>query len=386
MNEQERATRGRARERRRRRQERSRVMARPRSAPRQLTSSSAPQMPRLSLPRNQFIYLIPLGMILMIAVFVGLGLLKNEPPPAQPNAIWLHSEWSYGERSENDMTALVANLREHRVGAIYAFVASLRQDGTWSGADDRPNGLAQTEDTIKAFIRQWKEAYPESRLYGWVEIRADLDADGYRLDNPSVIQNTVNLAQRLIGDFGFDGVMLDIKPIWTDNEDLLDLVRAVRARIGLDVPLAVAVPADLTPQNAGLDNPPQIAPNTAWSAAYKQRLALQADQLVITAYPSYRDNVEEYQKWVAYQITSYTAALAEQGLSAQLLMSVPNYAQQLPAHNPAVENIPTALNGINRALSDLGETVPLAGVALFSDRDLSPTDWAIFRTQWLERE
>lgn len=386
MSEEGRSARGRARERQRRREQRSRGMARPRSAPRQLMPSNSPKLPSFALPRNRFVYLIPIGMIMMIAVFVGLGLLKNDPPITYANAIWLHAEWTYGDRSDDDVIALINNLQQHQIGHIYAFVSSLRQDGRWSGAGNAPSDLGQVEANIQQFTTRWRELYPGARLYGWIEIRADLDADGYRLDDPTIAQNTAGLAQRLVSNMGFDGVMLDVKPVWEDNEDLLELVRTVRARIGLDIPMAVAVPADLTPQDVGLDNPPQIAPNTGWSATYKQRLALQADQLVVTAYPSYRESAEQYQRWVAYQVISYTGALAEQGLSAQLLLSIPNYQQQLPAHNPAVENIPTALNGINRALDDLGGSIPLSGIALFTDRDLSATDWAVFRTQWLEQD
>jgi hypothetical protein len=184
---------------------------------------------------------------------------------------------------------------------------------------------------------------------------------------------------------GFDGVLLDVRPIFEENADLPQLIRSVRAAIGLGTPLIVSVPPDLTPLDTTLRLPAVIAPGTQWSAEYKQRIALQADQIVIQAFNSYQTDPVAYIEWVSYQVTSYVDALSAIGSGTTITVSVPEYAERLPAHDPAIESLSGALDGVSRAVLELDETtLPFfAGVAIFADRDLQDADWQIFSDKWL---
>ena len=66
--------------------------------------------------------------------------------------------------------------------------------------------------------------------------------------------------------------------------------------------LAVAVPPDWTPSDAGIVVPRQIEPGTVWEQSYKQRVALLANQIFVAAYNAGFETAADYSAWVAYQV------------------------------------------------------------------------------------
>ncbi len=114
-----------------------------------------------------------------------------------------------------------------------------------------------------------------------------------------------------------------------------------------------------------------------------------ADELVITVYQSYRDNPLDYINWVAYQVKTYTTILSQLELltDPRIMISIPNYQTESNAHNPAIETIAGALDGVNVGLNQVDEEMQplLTGVAIFSDRDLSDNQWDIYQQKWLNR-
>lgn len=380
-------TSGRARERQRRRRER-REMARISGGARRQQTQTPPsiRLPKINLPNNPIVYVIPVGMILMVGVIVALGLLKNDEPQPLSNAIWLDTQWTYADPSDEELTDLVKTLRENRVGIVYAYVSSLNSEEDWVGGDDGTGRFTQSANSVRDFAQRFKEAYPDSQLFGWVEVWGNLDSeDGYRLDDEALQETVADFGRRVANDLSFDGVFLDVKPVANDNEDYLTLLTRVRSRIGLSTPLAIAIPPDLTPANTDLNQPSRIAPNTMWDNEYKQRVLLKADQIVITAYQSYRDNPVDYIEWVSYHVETYTRLLAElEEASTQIFVSIPNYQANSDAHNPNIETIPAALDGVNVGIEASEENgFLIAGVAIYTDEPLTVSDWSIFRSKWL---
>lgn len=376
---------GRARQRRQRRQQRRSMVTKAGTRPPRPKPGTTPRF-------NRWWLAVPLGALLFVGVILTLGALNPPETEAMPNAIWLPPSWTTRERSDEDLIALTRNLTAHQIGALYAFTGALKLDFTWSGHPDDPQSqFRDVEGTTRAFVERLRQIMPNTDLYAWIEVRADLDEDGYRLDDERMHQVVAEFARRMIEDFAFDGVMLDVKPVASGNDDFLAMIRTIRGRIGLETPLVIAVPPDLTPLNTGLNLPPIIAPGTVWDREYKQRVALQATYLVVTAYHSYRDNPLDYIQWVQYQVQTYVEAIRDINASTRLIISVPNYAENLPAHDPRIESIGGALDGVNLALDALRPTdedavdprQTLYGVAIFSDQDLTAQDWATFDEKWL---
>jgi hypothetical protein len=386
---------GRARDRHKRRKQKQAMVVRggskrSTSVGQQIRSQDKFKLPTISLPKNKIIFGIPLGFLVVIGVIAGLALFKNSEAESFDNAIWVDKSWTYGDYTADEITEFGEQLKSNRIGTVYAYVSTLNINSNWSGGQEGKGSFMQSRDDVTDFVTDLKNIHPTANIYGWIEIWTTLDNDdGYRLDDEELQADIADFSRRMINELGFDGIFLDVKPLFTDNEDFLRLMRTVRASVGLDTPIAIAVPADLTPDDDSVAPVEGIAPKTMWDNNFKQRVMISANEIVITVYQSYRDNPLDYMNWVAYQVDTYVNLISELELNTdtKILVSIPNYQTQTDAHDPAIETIAAALDGINIGLGKLDEEMQplLTGVAIFSDRDLNDAQWGIYQQKWLNR-
>jgi hypothetical protein len=323
-----------------------------------------------------------LGLVVIASVILALRLLTPSETILPPNAVWLNSSWTYQEHSTEGLLDLANTFRSNDIGEIFIYVSSLRDDGTWSGLLEGRNRFDEVEPRLETLLTNIRAVYPNIRIHAWIEINGN--SPSYRL-NDLQIQNTItNFSGRMINVLGFDGVLMDIKPIFEENEDFIQILRNVRREITTEKALLVAVPPDLTPSGTSLNLPRMIAPATEWSADFKKRVALIVNQIVITAYNSYQSNPVDYIEWVAYQVNSYASALSELDTNTTIMLSLPNYVNNPPAHDSSIENLASALDGVSLALANLEDSqlIIFRGVAIYSDRLPNTDEWAVFRSKW----
>ncbi len=321
-----------------------------------------------------------LGLIAAVAfvvlIVVVLGRLRNGAASTPPNALWLGTEWTYETRTDEEIAALVQKLREHQIGTVYAYVTYLQFNGTWRNEDKFEN--------VKTFARQFKAAYPEAQLEGLIGVPVSDAAHPPRLSDVNLQQQVADLAKTLVTDHEFDGIFLDAETIWDGDQDFLALLRAIRAAIGIDVSLSAAIPPDWSPANANIALPPLIEPGTEWQKEYKQSVALLVDHLAIMAYMSSLTTPENYADWVAYQVKAYALAIAELDTETDLLIGIPTFDAEPPGHDPAIENINSAVEGVRRGLDQAGDSARyVSGLAIYADWTTDDTEWADWRTAWL---
>ncbi|NOG48150.1 MAG: hypothetical protein HND48_00885 [Chloroflexi bacterium] len=159
------------------------------------------------------------------------------------------------------MAALVARLKAQQIGTVYAWTSFLKSDNTWSGLFDSTNTFEEMRPNVEKFIQQFRAAYPEATLYGWVgfPISARDENGAYNLNDPAVIQ--------IVADFAADWSTAGLRRrhaqrrlVFQDSaDDYLALLRAVRRAVG-DANLAVAVIPDWSPAEANI---PQAAADRA---------------------------------------------------------------------------------------------------------------------------
>jgi len=368
-----------ARERHQRRKQQG--MAQPSGTPRQLKPSGGFELPEVRIPFNRLVIYGIAGAVFLILVIMLIGRLKNDSPKSSPNAIWIGTQWTYDNPDDAALTALVQKLRDHQVGVVYAWVSLLQSNNAWSDT----NKL----DSVKAFVQRFKRLYPESRLYGWLSIDAQPVDSNARLANPSMQQIIADFSQRMTAEFKFDGVMLNVVPVFNNDENYLAVLRKVHSSIGEKALLSVAVPPDWTPTDVNIPKPPRIEPGTVWDEAYKQRVALIADQLVVTAYNSGISTAADYSAWMAYQVKTFTSALAglqtAEGIpaSTELLIGVPAYDTQALTHDNNVENIPSAVAGIRTGLTESSASSKFVkGIAIYFESQMNDDDWSQLKQLW----
>ena len=301
------------------------------------------------------------------------------------NAIWLDRDWIYGGDGAEALGALAERMTANGMGKAYVYVSSLGMGQRWTGGVNGEAEFMTSRGQVADFVAAFRQLSEEIEILAWVEIWTQLDGpDGYQLGNTNLQENITDFTRLLVDQLGFDGVLLDVKPMFAGNDDLIHLINRVRSAIGVEKTIAVAVAADLRPD--ALDDQPLagIAPGTMWSSFFKQRILVSADAVVLLMYQSYRQDVLDYVNWVAYHVETYVKMLES---NTDILVSIPDYGPASAAHNPEIESLANALAGVKEGLRRLDEeTRPaLTGVAIYSDEPLDQADWDLFRGEWLRR-
>ncbi len=361
----------------RERYERRRQQAAPRSASprRQIAVPQNINLPKIPGGSLTLIGLVAAIAFVLLVVYV-LGRVRNSSLETQPNAVWLGTEWTYDTHTDAEIAELVQKLRDRHIGTIYAYVSYLQFNGTWRNEDKF--------DNIKTFVQQFEKAYPEGQLYGLVGVPTSDAAHPPRLMDVNLQQQVADLSKRLTTEFAFKGIFLDAEPVWDGDQDYLALLRAVRAAIGMDKPISAAIPPDWSPSNAEIPVPALMEPNTEWKKEYKQSVALLVDQMVVMVFNSTLPTASDYSQWVAYQVKTFADAIGALNTNTELLIAIPTFDAEPPGHDPAIENIDSAVAGIRAGLQQAGSNASyVKGLAIYADWTTDDTEWADFQKTWV---
>ena len=293
------------------------------------------------------------GLALASGLLIGVLLSRNVEQLPLSNAIWLDRTWVYSDIDEARLGAYLSRMKDHRIGKAYAYVSSLGIGDRWLGGAQGATSFMNTRGTVEAFVKTFKDESEQIELLAWLEIWTHLDnVDSYRLDDSDLHQNIADFSRFLVEQLGFDGVLLDVKPLFVGNDDYIRLIRRVRAAVGADKTIAVAVTADLTPHDLRPHDIPFIAPGTMWPPDIKQRVLEAADEVVLLMYQSYRQKTLDYVNWVAYHVETYVNLLET---STEILVSIPNYGGASNAHNPTIETMANAMDGVREGMRRLDD-------------------------------
>lgn len=348
------------------------------SIPRQIRPMGQFEMPKINLSFNRAVIGAIGAVIFVVLIVYILGRLRNDQDTTHPNAIWLGLEWTHDVRDPVEITTLANQLRQREIGTVYAWVSWLQPELTWSAEDNFPN--------IPTFVQQFKEAYPDSELYGWIGIPTETAVGSgiSRIDTAEIQQQVADFSVRVIEEFGFDGVFINAEPVWDGDQNFLALLRAVRAEVGLETRIATALPPDWSPANATIPVSQSFATGTEWQTTYKQSVALLVDQMAVMAYHSGLTNAADYSQWTAYQVATYADAIAALQTNTQLMIGIPSFDAEPPGHDPLVENIASAVEGVRAGLEQAGDAAQyVSGVAIYGEWTTAPEEWEVYRQTWL---
>lgn len=353
---------------------------------RQIARPDRMKIPNIAIPYLRQIALGILGLIFMGVLILGVGLFKSEPIVTPSNAIWIGEEWTYEAHSVEEINAFVDLLKDNEIGYIYAWVSFLRPNNTWAGGSSSSDMFASIESQVSNFVEQLSDAYPEGQIYGWIRIPATSTENSSNLADEVVRNSVSDFSEQVVNRLGFDGVFVDASPVFDNDNDYLGMLQRIRSAIGQNKDLVIAAPPDWTPIDVDVPTPTVIAQGTVWSDEYKQRVTLLADQLVIQVYNSYLTNAADYSEWVAYQVATYARVVDELNTATQVIISVPVYENDLPAHDTTVENLTSALTGVQIGIAQAGDSAFIIdGLAIYAEWAMEARDWAIFNTGWLNQ-
>lgn len=294
----------------------------------------------------------------------------TEDEPANDNRTWLTAVWTQQDRPIEDVTELIRLLEGHRVTVAYI------QTNRWHGLTGEYIELPYTQN----FLQRFRNKSSTVKLYVWLIMDYD------QLLDANATGQVLAFAERAIIELGFDGIHLQVRSVPDNSEDFIALLRDLRTAIGPRIPLSITVPPDRIP--ADPDVPMGISPanELTWSQEYKRRVLLNVNEVVLMAHASGLTTELDYERWLGYQIQTYADLLNELQIDIKYIAALPTYAAEF-AHDPAVENVPTALKGVDEAEKRSPQVKKkLSGTGIYPWDEAGAEVLLYYWENWVKRE
>jgi hypothetical protein len=294
---------------------------------------------------------------------------EEEESPGD-NRTWLEFAWTASPVNQSAIRQLGQRLEENAITRVYLETAAWRTDGS----------LLEGEHAAE-FAKALRTAYPELKILLWVRMSGD------EIKQADRRAAAVDLAGKAVRQWDFDGVQLNGRAVLDGSESYIQLVRDLRAAIGPDALLSLAVPPDRVPSDPDVPADPTVEPGLTWGVNYKQRVGLLGiDEIVVMAHASGLSDAALYEIWVAYQVEAYAAVMAELERPPDILIALPTY-DEAPEHDPAVEEVRSAVRGVKDGIEQAGKNGKLVkGVGLYEYKTTDSLEWALYGEHWLGRK
>lgn len=313
--------------------------------------------------------IVAAGILIYILIFV-IGISANQSGSFYNkgnNAVWLGHEW-VGERKQYDeIEDLIKHLKENQIDTVFLHSGPLNADGKVD---------TSTYKYALYFIEKAKQLDKNIEYQAWLgQIRSKID-----LSDPEVRHNVAKQAFILTDLVGFDGVHLDIEPIWDGDIDFIELLKETRELISEDKLISVAL-AEFIPRSfIWMVEKIHQFENFNSETNYLN-VAKYADQLVVMAYDTGINQSWLY-RWLVKEQTIWLTALLE---GKKVFIGIPAYDEVKEGFNPQVENVENGLKGIIDGLNNIRSSEEnFAGVAIYSYWEMDDKEWEAYQNLWIK--
>jgi hypothetical protein len=286
------------------------------------------------------------------------------------DAVWLGHDWVDGTKGPAAFAALRREVAGTGVRDLYVHTGPLSDDG----------GLkASLYPRAAWFVATVHRELPGVRVQAWLgDVVRHGSGPGLRLDDPAVRARITASARRVLA-LGYQGVHLDLEPVWSGDQGYLTLLDQVRrvtaARHAL---LSVAAPKiDPLPglhRAAALTGPPRW-----WSQRYFGAVARRVDQVAVMAYDTGMPTPALFGGYVAQQTA---LALEVTPPDVDLIIGLPGYHTHDIGHHPSAERVAAAVRGARLGLARHAPHRKRFGMALYVDFAATARDWSEYRAGW----
>jgi hypothetical protein len=310
-----------------------------------------------------------LCVVLLFWIFI-IGIYSNQPGQFYNkghNAVWLGHEWVGEYKNKIKVYDLIRDLERRQIDTVFVHAGPFKDDGSIDPS---------TYQNAVGFIEYAKMANKEMSFQAWLgQVRSNVD-----LKDPSVRHNMAKQALILTEMVGFDGVHIDIEPVWDNDEDFLSLLKEIREVISKDKIISVALAEFIPGAFVFAAEKVHKFENFNSEVSYKGS-AKYADQIVVMAYDTGINRGWLY-KWLVEEQTIRLTNLLE---GKEVFIGIPAYNDEKEGFNPKVENIENGLMGIINGLNNIrSEEENFAGVAIYPYWEIDENEWGVYEKLWLK--
>ncbi len=293
------------------------------------------------------------------------------------NAAWLQHQWFSEKKSAEEIEALVKKLKAMQIKTIFIHVGPL--DG--KGLIPQYNLKIWKQNYIAI-----KKAAPHVRIFAWLgglnQLSYGEADDTLDLGDNKLLDSIAQRAMEMVIICCFDGIHYDIEPVPDNDAGFLKLLLFTRLKIG-KTPISVATP-HIAPSDeaAGIIRRRVYRAAPVWSPAYYNAVAGQVDEIVVMAYDSGSLTPVMYKKYMMNQVRNICNAIS--GHKCGFWVGIPSYKEKTVSHNPVVENIPNAIEGVILGLERTGDRKNFRGLSIYALWTTDEKETGEFRKLWIK--
>jgi hypothetical protein len=279
------------------------------------------------------------------------------------DALWLGHAWVNGRKTAADVTALAQRLQGTGIRDLYVHTGPLEHDGSLP--------LAKVSPKARWFVDAVHAAAPAVRVQAWLGDVVQPGKDpGMNLDDAGVRQRVVESASAVLQQ-GFQGIHYDFEPVRSGSKGYLAVLDETRA-LGTTLSVAAAQIDPLWYLHA-------TPIDKWWSQDYFRQVAERVNQVAVMSYDTALPLESLYGGYVAKQTK---LALEVTPPATDLLMGLPAYWENNPAHWGNAETVSAAVRGARLGLGDSPRQN--FGLALYVDFAATDEHWAAYRDGWCQ--
>lgn len=288
--------------------------------------------------------------------------------PTEPwhNSIYLEHDWVDQEPSEAKVKELLTHLHAVHADTVFLHVGPLEADGTIP-ADRSPYA--------EEIVNMLKKKDPNLHIQAWIGQKEARGGGVLDLRDRNVRGRIVETAVQY-ADLGFDGIHLNIEPLITEDNSLEILLKDIKKSIG-DHTLSMAI-IPLEPVG-GIHDISKLwrgGDGMFLSPEEFSRLSSHVDQVMVMAYDTGLQEPLFYTTFVSLATQRF---LEDQESQVKFFIGIPTYEDKRDNFNPDVENLTTAILGVQNGLEASGTKPTFLGVGIYAH-------WTTDEAEWKELE
>lgn len=313
------------------------------------------------------------GAVIVVVLFVWIfviGISANQHGSFYNkghNAVWVGHEWVGEMKSDEEVQALINNLKKYQIDTVFVHTGPFLEDGSID---------PETYEYAISFVEKANKSDPKIEYQAWLgQVRSRVD-----LADSEVRHNMAKQAFILTDLVGFDGVHFDIEPVWDEDFDFIEVLKETRELINKEKKISVAL-AEFIP--GGL-----IWMSEHWfkfenfnSEVNYKNVAKYADQIVVMAY----DTGVDYDWLYRWLVAEQTIWLTDLMKDKEVFIGIPAYDDLKEGFNPKIENIKNGLLGVITGLNNIRSNEEnFAGVALYPYWEIDDEEWKTYEELFME--
>ncbi len=312
-------------------------------------------------------YLMLVIFLLFVWIYV-VGISSNQPGSFYNkghNAVWLGHEWAGEKKRYDEIEDLIGRLKDNQIDTVFVHVGPINENGR---IDD------DTYQYALYFIENAKKFDKEIKFQAWLgQLRNKID-----LSVPEIRHEISKEALLLTDIVGFDGVHLDIEPVWDGDSDFILLLEEISKTISQDKVVSVALAEFIPGSFIWLTEKIHKFENFNSETNYLN-VAKYADQIVVMAYDTGINEPWLYRWLVKEQTIWLTDLLA----GKEVFVGIPAYDEAKESFNPDVENMENAIKGIVAGLNNIrSDEKNFAGIAIYPYWEIDDNEWEVYQKLW----